>query len=173
MMNSGTNFYTENKKEEENLYYQTDTINSMGINTLYVDEEEKIDEEDIVSKEKRDKMYIYLQEDSINVDSGLENCSNDVYEYEKILKEFYSISHKNVRNIIGLWNQKKHEEYYIEITKFTTNALNIGAYNLYNMLCEQQKNYNSGDMKQVAANVKVIFDEWKKVLLYIAEYFKN
>jgi 6-phosphogluconate dehydrogenase len=144
----------------------------MRLNTLYVDDN-KDEEEDNIAKEKKDKMYIYLQEDGINVDDGLDNCSNDVLEYEKILKEFYNYSHKNVRSIIGLWNEKKFEEYYIEITKITTNALNIGANNLYAMLCEQQKNYNVGDMKMVANNVKSIFDEWKKVLLYIAEYFKN
>ncbi|MBE5934159.1 MAG: hypothetical protein E7262_00010 [Lachnospiraceae bacterium] len=167
----------DESKEENNTqspYFQADTINSMRLNTLYVDNETENEvEEDEATKAKKDKMYIYLQEDAINVDDGYENCSKDVNEYEKVLKEFYNYSHKNVRNIIGLWNQKKFEEYYIEITKITTSALNIGANNLYNMLCEQQKNYNIGDMKAVADNVKTIFDEWKKVLLYIAEYFKN
>jgi hypothetical protein len=93
-------------------YYQADTINSMRLNTLYVDDN-KDEEEDNIAKEKKDKMYIYLQEDGINVDDGLDNCSNDVLEYEKILKEFYNYSHKNVRSIIGLWNEKKFEEYYI------------------------------------------------------------
>ena len=118
-------------------------------------------------------MYIYLKEDGINVDDGLDAYNRDVEEYEKALKNFYNFSQKNVRSIISLWNERKFEEYYIEVTKITTNVLNIGANNLYIMLCDQQRNYNTGDMKLVSQNVKGIFDEWKKILLYIAEYFNN
>ena len=170
MMNSNVP-NTESESEQKSPYYQTDTINSMRLNTLYVDE--SINEEKNIISKKKEKMYIYLKEDSINVDDGLDAVGKDIEEYEKVLKEFYNYSHKNVKGIILLWNEKKVDEYYIEITKITTPALSIGANKLYNMLCEQQKNYNEKDMMALSSNVKAIFDEWKKVLLYIVEYFKN
>jgi hypothetical protein len=172
MLNSQT-AQSMSPEVSQSPYYQTDMINSMKLNTLYADDENDFNEEEDILNKKKDKMYIYLKEDGINVDDGLDACNRDVEEYEKALKNFYNFSQKNVRSIISLWNERKFEEYYIEATKITTTVLNLGANNLYSMLCEQQRNYNTGDMKLVSQNVKTIFDEWKKILLYIAEYFNN
>lgn len=104
---------------------------------------------------------------------GLSRCQNNWEQYLEILKAVQKYGPSQMKELERCVKEKDYERYVIEVHGLKSNAINIGALELYQKAAELEKAGKEGRIRQIKKEAPALLESFRKLLEGLEEFFRK
>lgn len=104
---------------------------------------------------------------------GLSRCQNNWEQYLEILKAVQKYGPSQMKELERCVKEKDYERYVIEVHGLKSNAINIGALELYQKAAELEKAGKEGRIRQIEKEAPALLESFRKLLEGLEEFFRK
>ena len=137
-----------------------------------IGEEEKTIKKEIEIKEeemKANEGIIYLKENNIDVDHGIE-LLGDMEMYNETMNIFYDGLEERINKIVKYKEEKDMENYAIEVHGLKSDCKYLGIMSLADIAYQHELKSKEKDIEYVYNNYKTLMDEIVRVSIVVKKY---
>ena len=141
------------------------------LDKIIVEEEKTIKKEIEIKEEemKTNEGIIYLKENNIDVDHGIE-LLGDMEMYNETMNIFYDGLEERINKIVKYKEEKDMENYAIEVHGLKSDCKYLGIMSLADIAYQHELKSKEKDIEYVYNNYKTLMDEIVRVSIVVKKY---